>query len=152
MEVYLEEQKFNQPLVIIGLSIAFIVVGISSYNDLEAISQSSLSTKIGSLSGLIIILFVGLLFLKLKLKTRVDEKGICYQFFPIHVSNKLITWDSISNCYIRKYNAIFEYGGWRIRFNFSKKTGKAYTTKGTIGLQLELKNGKKLLIGTKKRT
>jgi hypothetical protein len=151
MKVYLEEQKFNRPLVIIGLSITFIVVGISNYNDLESIYRSSLSTKIVSLSGLIIILLVGLLFLKLKLKTRVDEKGIYYKYFPFHLSYKIITWESISKCYMRKYDGISEFGGWGIKFSFRKNKGKSFTTKGNIGLQIELKNGKKILIGTQKK-
>ena len=49
------------------------------------------------------------------------------------------------------YNPISEYGGWGIKGGFSKQTGKAYTTKGTTGLQLTLKNGKKILIGTQKK-
>jgi len=150
MKVFIEEQKFTQPLVIIGLAIAFIVVGITSYNEWVTISEGTISKKLSSLSGLIIILLVGLLFLKIKLKTRVDEKGIYYQYFPLHLSYKLITWKSMSKCYTRKYDGISEFGGWGIKFSFNINKGKSFTTKGNIGLQIELTNGNKILIGTQK--
>lgn len=150
MKVFIEEQKFTQPLVFIGLSVTFIVVGISSYNKWTIISQGSLSEIIAVSSGLIIVLIVGLLFLKLKLKTRVDEKGVHYQFFPFHLSYKLIRWESISNCYIRNYDGISEFGGWGIKFSFKNK-GKSFTTKGNIGLQIKLTNGNKIFIGTQKK-
>ncbi|TEW77202.1 hypothetical protein E2488_04665 [Gramella jeungdoensis] len=59
-------------------------------------------------------------------------------------------WSNISECYIRNYNPISEFGGWGIKSSFRRDTGKAYTIKGSIGLQLKLKNGKKILIGTQK--
>ena len=151
MKVFIEEQKFNQPLVFIGLSIALIVTGVSIIVEWKTILQSSLGEKFGALSGIIIVLLVILLFMNLKLKTRIDENGISYQFYPFHRSYKMISWNTISNSYIRNYDAIFEYGGWGMKFNFFKKKGKAFTTKGNIGLQLELNNGNKILIGTQKK-
>jgi len=151
MKVFIEEQKFTRPLFI-GLSIALIVTGVTIITEWETTLQSSLGEKLGALSGIFIVLLVILLFMNLKLKTRIDENGISYQFYPIHRSNKIISWSNISNSYIRNYDAIFEYGGWGMKFNFFKKNkGKSFTTKGNIGLQLELKNGTKILIGTQKK-
>ena len=148
MKVFIEKQKFNQPLVIIIHSIAFIVIGITTYNNWPINSTAGLSEKIGALSGLIFVALVAIFFLFIKLKTRVDEIGIHYQFYPFHFSCKLISWNSISKCYIRNYNAISEYSGWGLKF--SKKV-KSFTTKGNIGLQIELKTGHKVLIGTQKK-
>jgi hypothetical protein len=50
-------------------------------------------------------------------------------------------------CYVRKYKPLAEFGGWGLRFGVS---GKAYNISGNKGLQLELTNNKKLLIGTQK--
>ncbi|MBQ4803289.1 hypothetical protein J8L88_10555 [Aquimarina sp. MMG015] len=58
-------------------------------------------------------------------------------------------WGSIKQLYIRKYDPIYEYGGWGIRMNIRGK-GKAFNISGNIGLQLEFLNNKKLLIGTNK--
>ena len=148
MKIFIEEQKFNQPFVLIGVSVVFIIVSITTFQNWEVINQESLGSKIGSLSGIIIILLVALLFIFLKLKTRINEMGIHYQFYPFQLKHKTIPWNLISKCALRKYEAISEYGGWGMKFSFFKKRGKCYTTKGDIGLQLELKNGKKILIGT----
>jgi len=151
MKIFIEEQKFNQPLVIIIHSIAFIGVGITTYNNWPVNSTASFSQKLGAFSGLIFIALVAILFLFMKLKTRVDEMGIHNQFYPFHVSYKTISWAAIDKCYLRKYNAISEYGGWGYKFSLFGKNGKSFTTKGKIGLQLKLKNGKKILIGTHKK-
>ncbi|MFK5959158.1 MAG: hypothetical protein QM495_09870 [Lutibacter sp.] len=151
MKVFIEEQKFTQPIIIIGLSVAFIVACFSTIQKWESISNGTIGEKIAGLSGLVIIILVALLFTNLKLKTRIDEKGIYYQYFPFHFSLKLIDWNTISKCYIRNYNGISEFGGWGLKFSFRKNKGKAFTTKGDIGLQLELKNGTKILVGTQKK-
>jgi hypothetical protein len=52
---------------------------------------------------------------------------------------------------VRKYNPLTEYGGWGYRTGFGKKSG-AMNVKGNIGIQIELSNGKKLLLGTQKKT
>jgi hypothetical protein len=57
-------------------------------------------------------------------------------------------WNEVQQCYIREYSPIFEYGGWGWRYSFSN--GRAYNVSGKIGLQIVLKNGKRILIGTQK--
>jgi hypothetical protein len=151
MKIFKEEQKFNQPLVIIGLSSAFLIIGLAIYKSWPEVEAGSLGEKIGAFSGLIIVALVSLLFVFLKLKTRVDEIGIHYKFMPFQLNFKTINWDSISTCTIRNYDAISEYGGWGMKFSFFGKKGKSYTTKGSIGLQLVLKNEQKILIGTQKK-
>ncbi|PWG05518.1 hypothetical protein DIS07_08650 [Polaribacter aquimarinus] len=75
-----------------------------------------------------------------------------YQFFPFHFSFKTISWKEIKNAHVRNYDPIGEYGGWGLKggFPFNKKKGKAINVKGDIGIQLELQNNKKILIGTQK--
>ena len=85
------------------------------------------------------------LFYSMKLVTEVKEAGIQITFTPF--TNFIIPFNEIKNLEIREYRPILEYGGWGIRFN---RTGKAYTVSGKIGLQVELFNGKKILIGTEK--
>jgi len=151
MKVFIEEQKFNQPLVIAGLLIAFIAIGFAPLNNWGKIATRSIGEQIGALSGIVVLLIVATLFIFMKLKTRVDEIGIHYQFYPFHFSYKIISWKLISKCYIRKYDAISEFGGWGIKFSFLQKKRKSFTTKGNIGLQIELKSGQKILLGTQKK-
>ena len=66
---------------------------------------------------------------------------------------KLIKWEEIKKVYVRNYDPISEYGGWGLKggFFWNKEKGKCVNISGDIGLQIEFKNGKKLLIGTQKK-
>ena len=95
------------------------------------------------------------------LTTIINEEGIYVQLFPF-LKYKFFPWSMISNAYIRKYKPIKEYGGWGIRTRMFKlklfnikafrilNNDIAYSMSGKIGLQLELTNGKRVLIGTRK--
>lgn len=96
----------------------------------------------------VVPLLVLLLFFVMKLTTRIDSTGIHYRFFPFHFKERTIAWDDIDNAHVRKYKPIGEYGGWGLRYGF--KYGRAINVSGDMGLQLVLKNGKKVLIGTQK--
>ncbi len=151
MKIFIEEQKFTQSWLFIGLTIAFVVVTIPIIKEWDNISLGNFGEMLNDLGGVLVLLFVFVLFNFFKLKTRIDEKGIYYQYFPFHFSYRFLPWNSISKCYVRNYNAIFEYGGWGLKFSFRKRRGKSFTVKGNFGLQIELLNGKKILIGTQKK-
>lgn len=151
MKIFVEEQKFNLLIVLIIHVIAFIAIAITTHYHWPENTTTSFSEQLAALSGLLFIALLALFFVFMKLKTRVDEIGVHYQFFPFHFNYKTIPWELISTCYVRKYNAISEFGGWGMKFRIFGSTGKSFTTKGNIGLQLILKNGKKVLIGTQKK-
>lgn len=92
-------------------------------------------------------LLISLSILAIRLDTYVDNSGISYRFVPFHLKTKKIHWDEVDRAYVRKYNPIRDYGGWGIRLGAFGK-GNAYNMSGNMGLQLVLKNGKKVLFGT----
>lgn len=96
------------------------------------------------LCGLLWILF------SLKLEVWIDPQGIHYRFFPLILKSKLLAKEEILRFEIRKYRPFLEYGGWGIRKGIANKWGRAYCVKGNTGLQLYLKNGKKVLFGTQR--
>lgn len=106
------------------------------------------SLRVTDILGVVIPLLLIVFFLTAKLETRVDSTGIAVKFFPLHLSWKKYSWGDIARAYTRIYNPLGEYGGWGIRRSFGN--GKAYNVSGNQGLQLELKTGKKLMIGTQK--
>ena len=147
MRIFKEEQRFTQTWLIVIIVISLIVPLAIILKEIDKLSASEIIISIGT-----IILASGLIFL-FKLSTRIDEKGIHYKFFPFHLKFKTVFWNDIENAYIRTYDAISEYGGWGIRGGtlWYKAKGKAINISGNIGIQLELKDGKKLLIGTNKK-
>lgn len=77
--------------------------------------------------------------------TRVRKEGIEVMGTPLTFLRRRIGWEEIERIYARTYSPLLEYGGWGIRFG---RSGTAYNIRGHQGIQLELKNGKKLLLGT----
>lgn len=150
MRIFKETQRFNQLwlLILLGFS-AVIPLGIIIKEFIESPEKMSSNELI--ISILVIIFATGFIFF-FKLDTRIDEKGIHYQFFPFHFKLKTITWNTIEKAYVRTYDPLREYGGWGLKGGalWNKSKGKAINVFGDIGIQLELKNGKKLLIGTQK--
>jgi hypothetical protein len=97
----------------------------------------------GAIAGLILVLFISL-----KLETRITKEGVYVRFRPFHHSFRYYSWASLSKSYIRKYSPILEYGGWGLRYGFYGK-GSALNVSGNKGLQLMTIEGKKMLIGTR---
>ncbi|WP_211290291.1 hypothetical protein [Polaribacter gangjinensis] len=150
MKVFKEEQRFTQLwliILIIFSSLVPIGVVISEYQK----DENAFSVEMLLVIILLILVPLAIIFL-FKLSTRIDEQGIHYQFFPFHFSDRKISWNEISKAYVRTYDPIGEFGGWGLKGGniFNKSKGKAINVSGDIGIQLELKNGKKLLIGTQK--
>ena len=150
MRIFKEEQRFTQPWLIILLAMSgLVIVGIVAKAYLAENSNMKaveLVTVIATSIGAVMPIFF------FKLITRIDEKGIHYRFFPFHRKTRTLLWTEIKSAHVRKYDPISEYGGWGLKGGFSRKKGKAINTKGNIGIQLELINTKKLLIGTQKET
>ncbi len=88
-----------------------------------------------------------MLFFSVKFVTEVRNDGIYICYFPFHRSFHTISFKEIRRYEVRTYRPIMEYGGWGIRYGTK---GKAYNVSGNRGLQLELSNGKQLLIGSQR--
>lgn len=137
MKTFNESQKFKQwwiwLILVSGVGLAWF------YKFKEPESAWEIS--------LIIVHLVVVLFLVMELDTRIDEAGIHYRFFPFQWKHKLIKWDELEKVYVRKYKPIYEYGGWGIR---GLGRDMAFNVSGNMGLQLEMKDGDRFLIGTQK--
>lgn len=94
-----------------------------------------------------VALIIPIFLFVLNLETEISKEGISVRFFPFHLKKKFFSWDEIAKAEVREYSPLLEYGGWGIRRG---KSGVAYNVKGNMGLQLVLKSGKKILIGTQK--
>lgn len=150
MKVFVEEQRFNQWWLYLLLAIPLISLVLPFIFNSDDYLNGDKETLTGITISLVVMVIVTLLILSIRLRTKIDENGIYYQFYPINFNEKFIPWSDISKCYVRKYNPLTEYGGWGYRSGFGRGKGKALNIRGSQGIQLELKNGKKLLLGTQK--
>jgi hypothetical protein len=101
-------------------------------------------------NGIIITLFLicaGMLTfcLLISFKLRIDEEGIHYKYTPFRRKYTTITWYHVSDAYVRDYEPLYEYGGWGIKGTLKNR---AYNMSGKTGLQLVLRDGNKVILGT----
>jgi hypothetical protein len=151
MKIFKEEQRFKQTWLKILLAVSIVVPIIMVTTEYLA-ENSKITTNEFVLTLLGISISVAFIFF-FKLKTRIDEIGIHYQFSPFHLKMKTIQWKEIKKTHVRNYDPIGEYGGWGLKggFFWNKEKGKCVNISGDIGIQIEFKNAKKLLIGTQKK-
>ncbi|MCB7480915.1 hypothetical protein [Christiangramia sediminis] len=142
MRVFKEEQAFRQWWILLILGITLIGTSFPLFRSYE---NSDLS--ISGFIGFGLVLLVLILFLTLRLHTKIDSNGIKTSFEPLTFFRKEYKWNEISKCYVRKYAPIREYGGWGIR---GSGKSKAYNVSGNMGIQIITKDQKKFLIGTNK--
>lgn len=98
----------------------------------------------GLFLGIVIFILINI-FLNVKLVTQIRTDGIYVRYAPFQPSFSVYPWQSIEEVYIREYNALQEYGGWGVRIS---PLGKAFIASGNTGMQIILKDGSKVLIGT----
>ncbi|WP_418264556.1 hypothetical protein [Flavobacterium faecale] len=143
--LFQEEQKFTQWWLWLILSVIAIIPVYGIYQQIiqgEVFGDKPMSDK-----GLIVLaicsLGILLLFWLFTLKTEINSNEIQIKFFPL--VKRVVEWKDVKSAELLNYGFV---GGWGIRL--FTKYGTVYNIKGNIGLALELKNGKKLLVGTQK--
>lgn len=145
-----ERQRFRQPLIFL------LLIGLLGLSIWGIIQQVILDKPFGNnpapdyvliLFSLVPILLI-LFFIFIQQRTYIDHKFVDVFITPF--GRRKISWDNIEEAYIRDYKPLLEYGGWGVRYGFGGR-GVAYSVGGgRKGLQLKLKNGQKILIGTHK--
>ncbi len=152
MRVFNETQRFDQwwikliNIVLIGFLLFCIYNWYIANEPTGNVSALDTTAQIAIFLSIVPVL---LLLYSINLKTRIDEIGVHYRFFPFQLKHKTVRWNELQNCHVRTYSPIKEFGGWGYRVSFGKK-GKALNVKGNKGIQLEFKSSKRLLIGTQK--
>lgn len=151
--IFREVQTFSSWLrLLLVLSMA-LAVAISGFALRETITQPKTPNVFVPILLTAITMAIpiaaAILFLIIKLETEVRSDGLYVRFYPIHIRYKKFTADNLQQYYTRRYRPILKYGGWGIRYGFGNK-GKAYNVSGNKGVQLVLKNGRKLLIGSQR--
>lgn len=147
--VYKERQYFRNPFV---LMLLLAIIGMSVWALVQQVflgksfGQNPAPDSLVILFSMLPLIFF-LFFIFMHLDSNIDETSISVRLCPF--GSRKIAWKNVEKAYIRNYKPILEYGGWGIRYGLGNK-GMAYTVGGYQGLQFELSNGKKVLIGTKK--
>jgi hypothetical protein len=148
--LFTEEQSFRQPWlwgVLVGMDAAFFTLLFAQFFGPVPPRPFGTGDLVIMIMAGLLCLGITFLFVTLKLATRVTRSDISIQFSPFHRKPVIIPFSDISQWSLRTYRPVLEYGGWGIKYG---KGGLAYNVSGNKGLQLVLKDGRKILIGTRK--
>ncbi len=96
--------------------------------------------------GLVVLVPIIVWLKIMRLETRVTPDEVVLRFRGLFKKKK-IPISSLGQAEMRKYKPLMEYGGWGIKRG---KSGWAYNVKGNEGVQLQLHDGKSLLIGSQR--
>ncbi|HEV2296498.1 MAG TPA: hypothetical protein VGR35_21820 [Tepidisphaeraceae bacterium] len=86
------------------------------------------------------------LVLTSRMATVVDAAGVHVRYFPFlrktFALSDIVGWD------VRTYDPM-EYGGWGVR-GFPDRYGWAYNVRGNRGVEIEFRNGHRLMLGSQR--
>lgn len=121
---------------------ATAIAGLGAY---AAARETGAPAGPGLLAVLAGLLTVMILFGGLRLTTTANGEGVRVKGFLF--IDRRIPYGEIASATARRYRPIMEYGGWGYRLGPS---GKAYNARGDEGVQLVLKTGGRVLIGSQR--
>ena len=138
----------------------YILIGIETIITLTLVTYSEAGFTLNGLESIFYmpiwlpVFLFGLVYLinRSTFHFSIDENGVEYRYWPF-VRRKFISWEVVDAAYLRKYDALGEYGGWGLRYKlWFKLKDRAYIFNDrTIGLQFELPDNRKLLFSTSKK-
>ncbi|WJE15085.1 DUF6141 family protein [Halobacillus sp. ACCC02827] len=104
-------------------------------------------------SGLILAwvvfgILLPLFSLKVNMTTQVRDDGVYVKLFPFHLRYRKFLHADIEKVSSIRVRSLVRFGGWGIRVNFSGE--KLYNTGGREGVELILKSGEVVVIGSRK--
>lgn len=148
---FIEEQKVRQPWIY------FLLIAVFGLWMWQLVQQVIMGIPFGTNPAPdAMILVIGViplgafaLIFSFKLETVVTKDSFQYRMWPLQKKMREIKPGEIAHWEVKKYNPLRDYGGWGIRIGWGNK-GMAYNVSGNMGAYFELKNGKKVLIGTRK--
>jgi len=172
--LFSEQQKYPPIMLWISMIALLAVPGIFIYGLIQQVvhgqpwgdnPMDNLSLIIIAISVTMIIIAALVVLWIVRLELVISTTDVSVKYFPFHRSFRKFSWNEISKASVIKINPL-RYGGWGMRTgsgfglrvgldgmkltNFLYSRRLIYTISGKYVLLLELKNGKKVMIGTRK--
>lgn len=144
-----EEQRFRQPWLILVVVFICAIVFTSVSLTVRSLTAGQLGTLgvVWMVSGIVASALVVMVLCVARLRVRVDSRALEISFRPF--VHRRIALRDIAHFESRSYRPLIDAGGWGVHYSFTGK-GWAYNVSGDRGVQIKLKNGGWLLIGSQK--
>jgi hypothetical protein len=137
---YHEEQHFHGALMgLLLLAMVFVVV----ITVVAVVLSRPDDALLLAIAPIVVVLVASLISLS-HLDVDVTDRGVSIAFRYLWPTRR-IGFAEIAGLEVRKYNPLLEYGGWGVRLG---PKGWGYMTSGKEGVQLRLRKGLTVLIGS----
>jgi hypothetical protein len=145
--VFEEKQHFRQWwlwALLLGLAGVMTAVFVAVWLGTREVSGALIVPAI-----MVVLVGIGLplLFYFIEMSVRLDPHTLRIRYFPIW--RRTIPVEEITSWEVRTYHPILEYGGWGIRLSMQGR-GWCYNVSGNRGVQLTLRDGQGVLIGSQR--
>lgn len=156
MSTFSETQNTQKPLFIafpIVVWLAFMVFAVIQLYNYQTygtpLGDEGEEMPVGVFIGIMILMtltfgFLEFLVLRLQLKVSISSAGIYFEMPPMK-KPRLFKPEEIEYAFVRKYYPIREYGGWGYKGWFRRN--RAYNVSGRWGIQIILKDRRKIMLG-----
>ncbi len=142
-----EEQRFSPLLGIIPATFAgAVALVLFVTKGWPSAGGKGVPVLLTVLIAIAVAVLTAALFAVSKLTVEVGDGALQIRFFPF--LKKAIPFSDIAAVESRTYRPLLDYGGWGVRY--SLRNGWAYNVRGNRGVQLRLKDGKRILIGSQR--
>ncbi len=144
---YKEVQQFKRWDVIALMSGigALLIYGLSTKlkgSPTVQMDPVSLIVAIVSILGI----FISVVYLiNVRLYTKITDKAIHFQYYPIHYRSKKIPIDDIVEVSLQTLPANAQLSGWGVQYNSLRRS---YSVSSQSGLIIKTRRGKELFVGT----
>lgn len=106
MKAFKEEQAFRQWCLLLISGSTLIITTIPFFSNNQGFQSEN-----WDFLGFIPVFAIVILFRVIRLQTKIDVNGIDTRFTPLRIFKRYCNWNEISECSIREYLPITEYGG-----------------------------------------
>jgi hypothetical protein len=154
--LFAEEQKFAPGWVFLALVVTLPVLvlqGVATYQQFvmrRPWGNNPASDRGLLLADALVVLVCGgvaWLVASIRLTVRVSRELLDVHFFPVR--HKRIPVGDIAGAFVRSFSPLGEYGGWGLRLSL-RGNGWGYFLRGDRGVQLVLRSGSKMLVGSQR--
>lgn len=134
---YHERQHFHRGLLVFLLLVA-LLSGVTAV--VATVQTGRLVFAVVLIPVALVPALLGFVF---ALETQVEGNELRVRLVPLPF--RRIPLADVASAEVRTYRPLREYGGWGIRWG---RAGMAYNARGNRGVQLVLKDGRRVLIGS----
>ncbi|MEA3274042.1 MAG: hypothetical protein U9Q81_01820 [Pseudomonadota bacterium] len=152
-----EEQRFTQWwlwLILVPIIVGAVIFMVASTYQQLILGEpfgdrpmSNLGLVVANLFTLLVGVGLPVAILTTKLAVFVERTQLRVKFS--YLANKRVPVSEIASFRVVNYSPIREYGGWGVRYSLKGKRW-AYNVKGNIGVEIDLADGRKWLIGSQR--